>query len=131
MNLKKCLFICLLAVASLAAAQSEKEPEIPNTPAGKQVAAYIKAFNSGDPKELGEFMKQNDARPSTEPPAPEKAAALFKMLGKLKVSEIAMSKEHELTVLLKTEKGSEIIFGCLVQPDPPHKFTYFRFELNK
>ncbi|HEX9004193.1 MAG TPA: hypothetical protein VGB07_30045 [Blastocatellia bacterium] len=131
MSLKNYLFACLLAIFTLAAAQNEKAPEIPGTPAGKQIMGYIKAFNSGDPKALGEFMDQNDIRPERETPSPEKTAELFKILGKLKVSSIPMSKEHEITVLLKTEKGMEIVFACIVQSDPPHKMTYFRFEPEK
>ena len=133
MKLKQLLSGCLLSVvvALLAVAQTVKEPEIPSTPAGKQVTAYINAFNSGDAKALIAFMEKNDARPERELPSVEIATALFKGLGKLKVAEITLNKEHALSVLLNTEKGKQIIFDCEVQPEAPHKFTFFHFELGK
>ncbi len=133
MKLKQFLFSCLfsLAVALFAAGQTVKEVELPATPAGKQAAAYVKAFNSGDAKALIEFMEKNDARPDRELPSAEIATTLFKGLGKLKITEIVLNKDYAIGLVLDTEKGKQILFDCEVQPEAPYKFTFFHFELGK
>ncbi|MFN0110860.1 MAG: hypothetical protein ACKVZH_18525 [Blastocatellia bacterium] len=132
MNLKKSLIACLLTAISIVAnAQPSKEPSIPETPAGRMAAAYVKAFNSGDPKELVEFMKKNDGRPGNEIPDPKIVKALMGELGKLSVAEITWSKDHQVTVALKAENGKKILLDCYVETAQPHKINQFRFELIK
>lgn len=132
MNLKNSLIVCLLTALSFVVyAQTNKEPSIPETPAGRLAAAYVKAFNSGDPKELVEFMKKNDGRPGSESPDPKIVKALMGELGKLSVAEITWSKDHQVTVALKTENGKKILLDCYVESAPPHKINQFRFELIK
>lgn len=132
MNLKKSLIACLLAgLSAIAYAQTNKEPSIPETSAGRMAAAYVKAFNSGDPKELVEFMKKNDGRPGSESPDPKIVKALMAELGKLSVAEITWSKDHQITVALKTENGKKILLDCYVETVEPHKISQLRFELNK
>lgn len=132
MNLKNSLIVCWLTASSFVVyAQTNKEPSIPETPAGRLAAAYVKAFNSGDPKELVEFMKKNDGRPGSESPDPKIVKALMGELGKLSVAEITWSKDHQVTVALKTENGKKILLDCYVESVPPHKINQFRFELIK
>lgn len=132
MNLKNSLIVCWLTASSFVVyAQTNKEPSIPETPAGRLAAAYVKAFNSGDPKELVEFMKKNDGRPGSESPDPKIVKALMGELGKLSVAEITWSKDHQVTVALKTENGKKILLDCYVESAPPHKINQFRFELIK
>jgi hypothetical protein len=132
MNLKNSLIVCwLTALSFVVYAQTNKEPSIPETPAGRLAAAYVKAFNSGDPKELVEFMKKNDGRPGSESPDPKIVKALMGELGKLSVAEITWSKDHQVTVALKTENGKKILLDCYVESAPPHKINQFRFELIK
>lgn len=132
MNLKKSLIACLLVtLSSVANAQIAKEPSIPETPAGRMAVAYIKAFNSGDPKELTEFMKKNDGRSGSESPDPKIVKALMGELGKLSVAEITWSKDHQVTVALKAGNGKKILLDCYVETTEPHKINQFRFELNK
>ena len=132
MNLKKCLIVCLLiALSSVAYAQTNQEPSIPETPAGRMAAGYIKAFNSGDPKELVAFMKQNDGRPNNESPGPNIVKKIMEDLGKLNVTEITWSKDHQISVALKSQNGKKILLDCYVEAATPHKITYLRFELIK
>ncbi len=132
MNLKNTLILCLLtALLTVAQAQTTKETNIPETPAGRMAAAYIKAFNTGDPKELIEFMKKNDGRSNNESPGPKIAKALMDELGKLSVAEITWSKDNQVTVALKAESGKKILLDCYVESVPPHKINQFRFELIK
>lgn len=132
MNLKTSLIACLLiAFSIIASAQSGKEPSIPETPAGRMAAAYVKAFNSGDPKELVEFMKKNDGRPGSESPDPKIVKTLMGELGKLSVVEITWSKDNQVTAALKAENGKKILLDCYVETAPPHKINQFRFELIK
>ena len=132
MNLKKSLIVCLLiALSSVAYAQANKEPSIPETPAGRMAAAYVNIFNSGDSKELVEFMKKNDGRSGSELPDPTIVKMLMKELGKLSVAEITWSKGHQVTVALKANNGKKILLDCYVETAPPHKINQFRFELIK
>lgn len=132
MNLNKSLIVCLLTALSIVAgAQSGKEPSIPETPAGRIAAAYVKAFNSGDPKELIEFMKKKDGRSGSESPDPKIVKTLMGELGKLSVTEITWSKDHQVTVALKAGNGKKILLDCYVETAEPHKINQFRFELIK
>ena len=132
MNLKTSLIVCLLtALSIIASAQPGKEPTIPETHAGRVAAAYVKAFNSGDPKELTEFMKKNDGRSGSESPDPKIVKALMGELGKLSVTEITWSKDYQVTVALKAGNGKKILLDCYVETAEPHKINQLRFELNK
>lgn len=132
MNLKKSLIVCLfIALSSAAYAQANKEPNIPETPAGRMAAAYVNAFNSGDSKELVEFMKKNDGRPDSQPPDSKIVKALMAELGKLSVAEITWSKDNQVTVALKASNGKKILLDCYVETAQPHKINQFRFELIK
>lgn len=130
MNLKKNPIVCLLiALSSVAYAQANKEPSIPETPAGRMAAAYINVFNSGDSNALAEFMKKNDGRTSSEPPDPKIVKSLMTELGKLSVAEITWSKDHQVTVALKSGNGKKLLLDCYVDTNQPHKINQFRFEL--
>ncbi len=132
MIMKKSLIVCLLtALSTVAYAQISKEPSIPETPAGLMAAAYIKAFNSGDSKELVEFVKKNDARSDGDSPGSDIVKKIMEDLGKLNVTEITWSKDHQISVALKAQNGKKILLDCHVEADTPHKISYLRFELIK
>jgi hypothetical protein len=53
------IFLTLLSLAGLAQAQGIDSPKLPDSVAGRRVAAYLKAFKSGDEKAMREFLAEN------------------------------------------------------------------------
>ncbi|MGH7454178.1 MAG: hypothetical protein ACRENG_22685, partial [bacterium] len=56
-NLSTRLLLFLVAIAAFSTIA--QEAKLPDTPAGKHVATYIKAFNSGDAAVMREFQNNN------------------------------------------------------------------------
>src|SRR5262245_60689814 len=134
MLLKKSTIVCFFAYSmfTLAVSQNETTPRLPDTPAGRQIAGYLKAFNSGDSKTLREYMAKNDARTdldaSAESATEDKVALIMKDLGTLEVFRVEESKDHRVSLIAKTRKGKWIWIWCEVELAAPHKITGFRLE---
>ncbi|MFN8002934.1 MAG: hypothetical protein U0X75_18185 [Acidobacteriota bacterium] len=121
----------LLSLPLLLWAQPENKAQLPDTPVGKRIAGYLAAFNSGQARQVVEFMKQHDGRKDAEPIPLDKLAFIQKDLGKLSfLRTVSAEPEHTLLVVLKSERGRYISLHCTVAPEAPHKITFFRFELT-
>ena len=127
-----CLLLPLVMVAS-ALAQGDAV-KIPDTSAARQLAAFIKAFNSANPSTIREFHKNNDARPDREELTEKEADELYRHmrddLGDLEVFRILESSEKEIVALIHTKKNRWIEILCGVEQNPPHKIAAFRFEIT-
>ncbi len=100
------LFLCLAtAVAWAQPAQTQNPPEIPDTRAGKAFAAWLKAFNSGDPAQLRAF---DEAYPRAETPPIEGRLMFREMTGGFKVLRVEKSEPTSISVLLQ-ENDSDTV----------------------
>jgi peptidase S41-like protein len=103
---------CLALVLGLAAAWAEqtprdpqagKEPAIPDTPAGHTLAAWLAAFNSGDPALMEAYCRKYD------PGKPVENDKRFRDLtGGFDVQKVVKSEPLHLEFLLKERRGDTL-----------------------
>ncbi|HEX4945687.1 MAG TPA: serine hydrolase domain-containing protein [Blastocatellia bacterium] len=109
-------------------------PQLPDTVAGRLVAAYFKAFNSGDEKVMQEFLATHlsptylAARPMDE--RLKIYQRLRTDLGNLTVSNVAEPNQHSLAVLCQTATGKTVELRFEFDDAAPQKLKGLRVELQ-
>src|SRR5688572_1118823 len=93
-----------LMVASLLFAQGPaKTGALPDTPQGKQVKAYVDAFNSGDEKKFLAWFEANVSPAILAKRSPEDRAKMFQRMkgdfGKLVVTKVPKSTAQQIQVV--------------------------------
>ncbi|HYV07226.1 MAG TPA: serine hydrolase, partial [Blastocatellia bacterium] len=124
------LFVLSLSVSFKA--QTHGSPTLPDTIAGKRVAAYIKAFNTGDEQAVRQFFTENvSAAALAERPLNARAGVYREMranLGELQLRRVIQAGENQITGLFQTTKGGLVEIGFQFEPDAPHRFLGLRVE---
>jgi hypothetical protein len=97
---------------------------IPETPQGKQVKAFIAAFNTGDEKK---FLAAEEELMATDilakRPAADRARMFNRMkgdFGTLTVKRVAAAGDR-IRVVVPDKEGNEAIFSFELEPKAPHK----------
>jgi CubicO group peptidase (beta-lactamase class C family) len=130
MQLRKIVlvFCCLVGAISLFA----QSPELPDTPVGKLVAAYLKAFNSGDDKVMTEYFTNYLAK-SVLPKAPmaerlKRYRNMYDELQGLEFQRVLDTGSNSIKVLAKTKGGGRVSLSFELEPQPPHGQLGLRIE---
>jgi CubicO group peptidase (beta-lactamase class C family) len=104
------LLMLLLAASSLTFSQSQDvEAVISKTEAGKVLAKFMQAYNSGNVNIIRRFFLEHDPnqgpgeRNSSVEQRVSFLAMVYKDLGKLNLRKIELSTEYEITVLCQAE----------------------------
>ena len=122
----------LLAIIAHAAAQQADKPQLPATEAGERVAAYIKAFNTGDEAVMRAFMANNISEASLKRRSIDERIEIYKeMRGnmeKLELRRVVEATPNAITLLFQTGKGEWFEFGFEFEADAPHKLLGLRIE---
>ncbi len=104
-------------------ASADETIKLPDTPAGKTLAAFIKAFNTGDLETLKRFHRE---RGGDEENA-QQDIGFYQQSGGLKLHSVTRSDQFEIEVLTQTKKDERwMSFGIGVEPQPPHGITDIR-----
>ncbi|HEV2913635.1 MAG TPA: serine hydrolase domain-containing protein [Pyrinomonadaceae bacterium] len=125
--MRKTVLICLagLLLMSRVAAQNERSPKLPDTPAGRRVAAYIKAFNSGDEQLMRAFIVDNvSAEALRRRPVAARLEVYREMRDRMQTMElrsVSEAREDRVTALVETRSGEWVEIGFEFEPQPPHK----------
>ena len=134
MIIKKAAIICLSLLLFLtpAAAQRTDAPQLPDTVAGHRVAAYIKAFNSGDEQAMRAFFTENVSEDALKERPVEARLGIYRQMrgnmGEMELRKVKESKDDGVTVLVKTTQGGWFEIGFMFEPQEPHKFLALRVE---
>lgn len=127
------LFALLLIPPGRCAAQIPTAPAIPDTPAGRQFAAWLGAFNTGKLETMRRFIEDNfDRPPAGVLPADELAerdTVTFRETGGFRVRKIVASSPAALTALVEgrlTGYWMQVQFYVKAEPPdyapvPPYK----------
>ncbi len=125
------LSLCMAIIASVAAQQADAS-KLPATEAGQRVAAYIKAFNSGDEQLMRSFMANNISEASLKRRSIDERIQIYKEMRinmeKLELRRVTEATANSITVLLQTSKGEWFEFGFEFEADAPHKILGMRIE---
>ncbi|HJQ70118.1 MAG TPA: serine hydrolase domain-containing protein [Blastocatellia bacterium] len=120
------------ALAAVIFAQSHRGLEMPNSPAGQRVSAYLKAFNSGDEKQMREFFANNVAPAALERRPIDARLQVYRQMRDefqtLDLRRIVKADDASITVLLQTKSGDWLEVGFEFEATPPHKLVGFRVE---
>src|SRR5499426_1379729 len=91
--------------------------KLPDTPAGKTLGEFIKAFNTGDLETLKRFHKE---RGGDEENA-QQDIGFYQRSGGLKLHSVTRSDQFEIEVLVQTKKEERwISLKIGVEPRAPH-----------
>ena len=128
--LQTLLFVSLLVSQTLA----EKPPALPDTPQGRHVDAYIKAFNSGDEKV---FLAANEKLMTAELLArrpPEERAKLFQRMrgdfATLNIARLEKTTATQISFLAITKDGAEGTFTFDFEEKAPYKISRLAIDVE-
>ena len=139
---RKALLLGFLALGLAAAAGSApaqqaaataREPALPGSIPGRKFAAFLKAFDSGDPAAMRKFIASNySAAALAQRPAEERAAAyaqIYKGSGGFVLHRVEQSEEHRLVVLAQGKSINDWVRITLsVEQDVPYGIPGISFE---
>ncbi|MCI0525782.1 MAG: S41 family peptidase [Acidobacteria bacterium] len=97
--------------------------KLPDTPAGKTLGAFIRAFNTGDLETIKRFHRE---RGGDEENA-KQDLGFYQRTGGLKLHSVMRSDQFEIEVLAQTKKGERwVSFAIGVEPQAPHGIADIR-----
>lgn len=133
MRTKTIAFISLyLLGAVLVAAQS---PTLPDTPAGKLVADYLQAFNSGDENVWREFINTHVAKSALEKVSIEQRMKRYQEirsdLGGFELRRVVEAGQTNIQILALTKRGEEVQVSFELEPQSPYGLLSVRIERNE
>lgn len=105
----------------------------PETPAGRQLAGFLRAYNTGEPGILRKFIAEHfDREALAKRPADERAStivATFKITRQLNLYRVERSTDYEVKALCQSEV-TEAWFSLTLQvaPRPPHGIVGHTFD---
>jgi len=119
--------IYLIFLLSLVAFAAVAQTQLPDTPAGKRVADYVQAFNSGDETLMLEFQKSNMTAAALQRRTDAERRQMYKQiyanLGALELRRVVEAKSDALTVLFFSKNKLWAQFSFAFEAAPPHKLT--------
>jgi CubicO group peptidase (beta-lactamase class C family) len=99
--------------------------QLPNTPAGKALGEFIKAFNTGDLETLKRFHKAHGGDEENA----QQDLSFYQQSGGLKLHSVARSAEFEIEVLAQRKKDDRwVSFAIGVEKQPPHAIADIRVQ---
>ena len=109
-------------------------PKLPDNAAGRIVATYIKAFNSGDEKAMEEFLQTHLSKTSLANRSMKERLEIYQRLrgdlGDLSISSVTEANEQGLVVTFQTATGKTPEFTFDLDPAEPQKLKGLRIELR-
>jgi len=133
MRLKTIVLIVLYSLSAVfIAAQA---PTLPDTPAGKLIADYLKAFNSGDERLWREFLTTHAARSALEKvPIEERMKRYREILsdvGGFEFRRVIENGKTSAQILALTKRGDEVQMTFELEPQPPFALIGVRVMRNE
>lgn len=118
------LFVLTINVLTLA---QNNEVKLPDTEAGKRVAAYIAAFNSGDEEKMRAFFLENVPEDSLKRRPVEARLDFYKqMRGQIQtinLRRIVEATPEKISILAQSASGEWLKFDFMFEPQSPHKLA--------
>ena len=124
------LVMALVAPVALVEGQNNDAPKLPDTEAGRRVAAYLKAFNSGDERSMRQFFTENVSPAAlAQRPLDARLGVYREMsnnIGTITLKRITEASDSKITVLAQTKNGEWREISFLLEPESPHQFVALR-----
>ena len=119
--------VFIVCLASLTFAQSAQKPaeaqtpvKFPDTPGGKTVDEFFKAFNSGSVETMKKFHQDHGGNVENA----EKDKEVYDQTGGLKVHSVTRAEKAEVEVLVQTKNGGTwLSFVINISQEAPYGIT--------
>jgi CubicO group peptidase (beta-lactamase class C family) len=99
--------------------------ELPDTPAGKSLGEFIRAFNTGDLEALKRFHKERGG----DEEIARKDMEFYQESGGLRIHSVTRSGRFEIEVLAQMKKGDRwVSFAIGVEPEAPYGIAEIRIR---
>ena len=124
--------IVILSMTMAFRAQNSDSAQLPDTIVGKRVAAYIKAFNSGDEQVMRQFFTDNVSAAALEERPVDMRIGVYKEMrgnmGQLHLRRVTEASESAVTARFQTTNGGWFEIGFTFEPQAPHRFLGLHVE---
>jgi len=131
-SIRSVVLVLILLPLFLVFARQKAADVLPDTPAGKAVAAYIKAFNSGNETMMREFFtKYASAAALQQVPLDRRLDRYGQMKGRLQSLELRTVSEIRndlVSARFKTGTSGEVMIEFTFDPQPPHGLMSIRVQ---
>src|SRR5450432_2909468 len=111
MSLKQSVLILIILIAAVSFLQAQviDSPKLPDSVAGRRVADYLKAFNSGDEIMMGEFFTRNVSPAGLAQRPVEARLGIYREMrgnmGSMTLRRISAVTESSIATLVQTKDG--------------------------
>lgn len=117
--------LATLVMAGAATKTNEDAVKFPDTPAGKTVAEFFTAFNSGNVETMKKFHLAHGGNEENA----EKDKEIFERTGGLKPHSVKRSEKTEIEVLVQTKNGGDwLSFTFTVGQEAPYAIQGIRAQ---
>jgi CubicO group peptidase (beta-lactamase class C family) len=124
------LIVPLASLSSRSRGAGAEEAKLPDTPAGRQLSAWLRAFHTGEADALRRFMTEQFAASAAQQGPPEeraiRGAALYRDTRGFAIRRVERSSDTEIALLVETKLTEEWFrLELQVEPAAPHRITNF------
>lgn len=124
----------LIALTLVFLPQDPKAAALPDTPQGKHVAAWVKAFNAGDEKAFLSVQEQHMSKGAlTRRPEAERAKMFRRMRGdfpELKITKVLESSAHRIQFQVPARDGGVGTFTFEFDAQAPHLISTIGIDVQ-
>jgi CubicO group peptidase (beta-lactamase class C family) len=107
------------------ASPSSDRVKLPDTPAGKTLAAFLQAFNTGSLEAMKKFHTEHGGNQGNA----DKDLGFYNQSGGLKLHHVRGANEYAIEVLAQAKKdGRWLNFSIEVEPSAPHGIASIRIQ---
>lgn len=122
------MFAAVIIALTMFSGQAKAEGvALPDTPQGKHVQAWLKAFNSGDEKTFLKVQDELFAPAVLAKRTPEERAKMYQRLkgdfGTMKVEKVTKATAQQIKIVVPTTEGGEGTFTFDFEEKAPFKIT--------
>lgn len=128
MRILPLLLSALLFSAPLAAArQQAAQPALPDTPAGRTVARYVEAFNTGDEQKMRAFILENVSPVALAQRPIEMRLGVYRemleQMGGFVLHKVTGVGDARIDTLVRTRRGDWVALGFIFEPGQAGKLV--------
>lgn len=131
--MKKLLDLFLIGILLTHSFATAQENNLPDTPQGKAVAAYLAAFNTGKAESMLAFQDEHFAPALLQRRAEAERRQMYERvhgdLGALQLHRVLEADELAIAFQARGQSGEAAEFRFEFTPQPPHKLAGIRLEL--
>lgn len=121
-------WVLLFALNSAAVAQTDTpQNKLPESAAGRRVAAYIESFNSGNEATVREFQDKNFASALLQRRPEAERMQMYRQihgnLGRLTLRRVLQARNDAISILVTAANGESLRCDFAFETTAPHKIT--------